>query len=328
MEEKTNSKKLETIFFSTLDALRGVWDSGHSSNTLLTIIFHQRISSLDKEGLIDFLDFKSMDKQCWKQFAGKVVQNHQEAVDELLQCLDDFSGRNGRLKNIFLPFKQALNTEKKPQLLLQFLITLEEIDCSSTAISIADFGLLFNELLYRTALSGGINGKKRTSPPSINQLFVALCKPKGGEIIYDPTAGQGSSLISFVHQLPNIDIIATEENPQHHALCSMNLIVNGVYHADVQCADALTEVLEENIKVDCAVAHFPFGQYINTSIIKDQQYLSIPFDINTPRLNCNALFVQKILSKLNKVGKMMALMPINFLSNDGEDKKIKRIPYS
>lgn len=323
MEPKTQCYKLETIFFSTLDALRGVWNSEHASNSLLTIIFHKRICSLGQEGLINFLDFDEADQRCWDFFAAEIVKNPTAAVSRLRNTLAAFSNRNTRLKNIFLPLNEALKKEQNPQLLLQFLILLDDIEFSSQVISIADFGLFFNECLYRTALSGGLNGKKRTSPPTINQLMVALCSPKGGEIIYDPTAGQGSSLISFVHHLPNVDIIAREENPQHVALCCMNLIVNGVYHADVRCTNVLIGTSADTIKVDYAVAHFPFGQYINSDIIKDQQYLSIPFDINTPRLHCNALFIQKMLSKLNKEGKMLALMPIHFLSNGGEDKKLR-----
>ncbi|MDC0230954.1 N-6 DNA methylase [Aureispira] len=323
MKTKEQALQLETIFFSTLDALRGIWDPTNASNVLLSLVFYKRILALHSDKKIDFLDIQTDDYKWIDNFTSSVVDEPQNAKHQLIKTFVQFSERNNYLKNIFSPLVTALEQEKNAQLLIQVVVMLKKIDFSSRAISISDFGTFFNKSLYRTALQGGKQGVVRTSPKSINKLIVALTSPKGGELIYDLTAGQGSSLIGFINKLPNLDIIAQEENINTWALCKMNLLVNGAYHSQITQGNCLVNDNYPNLKVDIAIAHFPFGKKISTDKIKDQSYISIPFDVNIPEVNCNILFIQKMLDKLNSEGQLICILPIQSLINDKENRKLR-----
>lgn len=323
MEIKGEALKLETVFFSTLDALRGVWNASNASSVLLSLLFYKRILALSTTQEIDFIEVRPEDRQWVDDFKNKVVESPKKATHQLIGTLVRFSQHNKRLKNIFAPLVFALEQEENPQLLLQFILMLEQFDFSTHEISISDFGAFFNESLYRTALRSNKEGIKHTTPKSINQLIASIAQPKDGELIFDPTAGQGSSLVAFLNRLPNLDIIGQEQNIHIWALCKMNLLMNGAYHARIAHGNSLVEGLPFSIKVDIAIAHFPFGQYIATHKVKQQDYISIPFDVNVPHVPSNSLFIQAMLDRLNKEGRMVAILPIQALVNDKDDRKLR-----
>lgn len=324
MEEREQIVQLETLFFSTLDALRGVWEASNASNVLLSLVFYKRILALKEEEQIDFLITAQEDYHWSTAYKNNIVKDPEQATRQLCSTLATFAQRNESLKNIFVPLIFALEQEKNTQLLIQVILTLEELDFSTLAISISSFGAFFNDSLSRTALrAAGKQGVKRTTPKNINQLLASLANPQDGDLIYDPTAGQGSTLVAFLDKLPNIDFLTQEQNIHTWALCKMNLLLNGAYHAQIAYGNSLTDDAFCKPKVDIAVAHFPFGQYIATEKIKQQSYTTIPFDVNTPQIGSNSLFIQLMLSKLNKEGKLLAILPIQSLMQDKEDRKLR-----
>jgi type I restriction enzyme M protein len=325
METKTkeHAQQLEAVFFSTLDSLRGVWDANNASSVLLSLVFFKRILALQKEQTFDFIETQPKDYLWASNFKNKVVDDADLAMRELIGTLTQFSKRNEPLKNIFAPLGLALQEESNIQLLIQVILVLEDLDFSTQAISILEFGTFFNDSLYRTALRTSNTGIKRTTPKTINELLVKLANPKANESIYDPAVGQGSSLIAFLNEEANLHIFAQEQNIHIWALCKMNLWANGAYQAEISNGNTLVEDLQEQVKVDIAIAHFSFGQYIPTEKIKEQSYTSIPFDISTPHIPCNSLFIQLMLSKLNANGRLVTIIPIQTLVEDKEDRKLR-----
>lgn len=323
METNEQAQQLETVFFSTLDSLRGVWDTNNASSVLLSLVFFKRILALNKEGNVDFVEAIDSDYNWANNFKTVVVERPEQAMRQLIDTLVQFSKRNAVLKNIFAPLVLALEEEQNAQLLIQVILMLEELDFSTKAISIREFGTFFDDSLYRTALRSTNKGVKRTTPKTINSLLVELAALQAGDIVYDPTAGQGSTLIALLNKRPNIDIVAQEQNIHIWALCKMNLLANGAYHAAITNDNALIQYVPKNIKVDIAIGHFPFGQYIPTEKIRQQDYTFIPFDVSMPHIPSNSLFIQEMLSNLNKEGRMITIIPIQTLVDDKEDRKLR-----
>ena len=106
MEVKEQVAQLETVFFSTLDALRGIWDGANAGNTLLSLVFYKRILALKEENQIDFIVTEPQDYAWATNFTNTVVENPDKATHELIQTLVLFSKRNERLKNIFTPYSK------------------------------------------------------------------------------------------------------------------------------------------------------------------------------------------------------------------------------
>jgi type I restriction enzyme M protein len=323
IKTKEHAQQLEAVFFSTLDSLRGVWDANNASSVLLSLVFFKRMLALQEEQTFDFIETRPEDYLWANNFRNKVVDDAELAMRELIGTLTQFSKRNHSLKNIFAPLGLALQEESNLQLLIQVILVLEDLDFSTQAISILEFGTFFNDSLYRTALRASNTGIKRTTPKTINQLLVKLAAPKTNESIYDPAAGQGSSLIAFLNEESNLRIFAQEQNIHIWALCKMNLWANGAYQTEISNGNTLVEDLQEQLKVDVAIAHFSFGQYIPTEKIKEQSYTSIPFDVSTPHIPCNSLFIQLMLSKLHDEGRLVTIIPIQTLVEDKEDRKLR-----
>ncbi|MGH1336968.1 MAG: N-6 DNA methylase [Aureispira sp.] len=324
MTTSPQHQALETLFFSNLDALRGVWDANNASSVLLSLVFYKRVLALCQEGELPFLTTLPSDYQWSDNFKLYAVQDTPQAIVQLTQTLLAFSKRNPLLDNIFAPFSLALREEKNGQLLLQVVLLLEELDFSKSTISIEEFGYFFDNALYKTALRAGKIGVKRTTPKSINQLLVALANPQPQEIIYDPTAGQGSTLIAFLKNCPELHIHGQEKNIHIWALCKMNLWANGAYQASISNKDALIEPEVLQPKADIAIAHFPFGKDQPSELIRQQSYTFIPFDVNTPQVAGNSLFVQQMLSRVKEdTGRLLAILPIQALTNDREDRKLR-----
>lgn len=324
MQTKTQVAQLETLFFSTLDALRGVWETNNASNVLLSLVFFKRLLALKESEPIDFINVRPKDFEWTSDFRNLFIEDAQQATRNLIATLVAFSKRNPKLKNIFAPLIFALEQEKNTSLLIQVILMLEELDFSTKAISVRAFGNFFNDFIYRTSRQGGKQSYKRTTPKTINELLVALTAPQTAEItLYDPAAGQGSSLVSFLNEYPHLKIIAQEKNIHTWALCKMNLLMNGAYQAHIEYGNSLIEDAHPQTKASLAIAHFPFGQYIPTEQVKEQLYTSIPFDVKLPHIPSNSLFIQLMLSKLDKEGKLITLIPIQMLINDKEDRKLR-----
>lgn len=323
MTTSPQHQALETLFFSNLDALRGVWDTNNTSSVLLSLVFYKRILALCEEGELPFLNAIPADYQWSKEFMNNAVHDTPEAIVQLTKTLLTFSRRNPILDKVFSPFSLALQEEKNGQLLLQVVLLLEELDFSKSAISIEEFGYFFDNALYKTALRAGKIGVKRTTPKSINRLLVALANPQPKEVIYDPTVGQGSTLISFLQTCPDLHVCGQEQNIHIWALCKMNLWANGAYGARIINKDALLEPEFIEPKADIAIAHFPFGKELPGELIRQQSYTFIPFDVNTPNVAGNSLFVQLMLSQVKETGRVLAILPIQTLTNGREDRKLR-----
>jgi len=321
-KQQPSIQQLETIFFSTLDALRGVWRTSNATIILFSIFFFKRMLALHKEGIFS-LDVSEKTLAWSKHFRESVVENPTAANQDLIAIFTHFSKKNPPFKNIFMPFVMALEQEKNSQHLLQLILMLEEQDFSTQAIPVAAFGDFFNSCLYKVARQTGKKGGKYTTPRFINALIAALAKPTPGEKIYDPTVGQGGTLLAMAQNARQLHFLGQERKIYTWALAKMNLFANGYYRAKIAHGNSLTDDAFAETKVDIAVGHFPFGAYLPTLDVKDQAYLMIPFDVSAPQVPCNNLFIQLMLDKLNDRGRLLVVLPIQSLTKEKEARKIR-----
>lgn len=323
MSDQHSPQALESLFFATLDALRGVWDANNASSALFSLVFLKRLLALHEEGALPWLRILPSDVQWSEDFKQEAVNDISLAVQQLIHTVTTLSKRNPLMGNIFAPLVLALEEEPNPQLLLQAVLVLEELDFSNAAISIEVFGQFFNNSLYKTAWRAGKNGIKRTTPKTLNRLLVALADCQPGEVVYDPVAGQGSTLVGLHQYCPDIRLVGQEQNIHIWALCKMNLWANGAYRADLIHTNALVETAPFEPQADIAIGHFPFGQSIPSTLVKEQSYTLMPFDLNLPQIAGNSLFVQLLLSKVSTTGRVVTLLPIQALHDEREDRRLR-----
>ncbi len=315
---------METLFNSTLDALRGAWDLTNSANVLLSLIFYKRILALVEDGVIDFLEIEENDYEVLHQFNKHLVDNRSQAFKDLRYALINIARQNPMLENIFAPLVVALEHEGDLQHLVRVFWMLEELDFSTQQFPVRSFGAFFNSSLNRAAARAGKSRGYWTAPRFINRLLAALVNPQAGETVFDPAAGHGSTLLELYQLCPDLHFIAKEKNLNPWALCKMNFLMNGIYEAEILQEQALLSSDMQAQQADVAVGSFPFGMKVNTRLIKNRPYIAIPFEVgNRQELGCNSIFVQLMLYKLKDQGRMAIVLPITTLFKDREDRKMR-----
>lgn len=322
--EQEREQRLETIFFSVLDALRGVWHTNNAANVLLSLIFYKRVVSLAEEGAIYKIQASKNNIQFLQSVGHEIIANPKAATRRLSLALVDMSQNNPILENTFVPLVTALEQEENLKHIAQILLMLDEFDFSSRHFSVTTFGRFFNNSLYKVSVRAGKTGGERTTPKNINQLLVALANPQANEVVYDPTVGQGGTLVEFFHRNAALHFIAQETNPSTYALCKMNIILNGVQEIDLRQEDALLNKDCTSEVADIAVANFPFGLNLAAEKVKGNPYLFIPFDsTSTVELSGNSLFVQLMLHRLKPHGRMFVILPQKSLFRGGGERKLR-----
>lgn len=324
-QEQDAEQRLETIFSSVLDALRGVWDVTNAANVLLSLIFYKRILSLVEEGVVDFIYIDEHNARLIRSLRQQWLTDNLVAVRNLSNALTHISRQNPALHDIFLPLVDALEQEENVQPLMQVILTLDELDFSSSQFSIPAFGRFFNKMLYRIAARSGKRAGERTTPEFINELLAALARPQAGETIYDPSAGQGSTLIELSRYAVGLRLVAQERDWNAFAFCQMNCLLNGLYQAQLHRSDSLqTPISDQGGIADLAVANFPFGLQVDTEAVRGKAYLTIPFELsNTTSLSGNSLFIQIMLHQLRPNGRLIALLPLQSLYKDQQDRRLR-----
>ncbi|MCH2044840.1 MAG: N-6 DNA methylase [Saprospiraceae bacterium] len=322
--ETEMEQRLETIFFSILDALRGVWHANNAANVLLSLIFYKRIVSLVEEKAIPYINIQQKNLDLLYSVRHKIITDPKAAVQALSYALIDISKNNPVLQNTFIPLVTALEQEDNLQHIAQIILILDEFDFALEHFSVPTFGRFFNNSLYKVSARAGKLGGERTTPKSINQLLVALAAPQNGEVIYDPTVGQGGSLIEFFHQRPNLEFIGQESNRSTYALCKMNVILNGIQAINIKHEDALLNDSCAGEVADVAIANFPFGLQLDAQIMKGKPYMFIPFDsTSTTELAGNSLFIQLMLHRLKSDGRMFVILPQKSLFRNGQERNLR-----
>ena len=316
--------RLENIFFSILDTLRGAWDSTNSAHVLLTLIFYKRILSLVEENAIDFIQIDPEDLKVMKELNSRLLQDRSKAFGDMRYALINIARQNPQLENIFAPLVVALEREDDLQHLGRVFWMLDEYDFSTQHFPVAAFGTFFNKALNSAAARAGNHHGYLSGPDFLYELLSRLACPKAGETVFDPVVGQGSSLVELYQQCKALRFVAMEKDLNAWALCKMNLIMNGIYDAELSCENALLSANSDAETADIALGHFQFGLTLETRMIKNRPYISIPFEVtHSTETDCNNLYIQLMLYKLKAEGRMLVILPITALFKDREDRKLR-----
>lgn len=321
-EFSTNHKigQLENVFFSALEVLLGAWSIQNASKALLSYLFYKRIQFMSE--LLE-IDANRLNTFKWNTNLKLQVNDNQvqQEINRFSEALRALSLSQSLFNNIFEPFQEAIKNEQNENYLIQAFFILDTLDYSTDFIDISDFGDFFFQCLYRTICAQGQDGAKKTSPFSLNNLMHALTDLKGSELILDPAAGIGGSLIGLGKKNVNIDLFAYENDRTIWAFCKMNMILNGFQHAKIYPYDFLSNQGNSKVKFDRILSHLPTGYLYERTSEKDRK--SSPDYFSPSKLqNYIDLFIRKSIECLNEDGFMIALIPFSILKDD-ETKKLR-----
>jgi type I restriction enzyme M protein len=193
-------------------------------------------------------------------------------------------------------------------------------------------GTAYEYLIKYFADSAGKKGGEFYTPSEVVRLLVQILKPQAGMSVYDPTVGSGGMLIQSYNyveeqgQNPNsLQLFGQESSGTVWSICKMNMILHNIASADIQNEDTITNPLHIKggllRKHNRVLANPPFSQdYSRTDNFKNRfRYGYTPEKGGKGDL----MFVQHMISVLDRKGMMAVVMPHGVLFRGGQEKVIR-----
>ncbi len=224
-------------------------------------------------------------------------------------------------RDIFERFEFHTQIDRLSKAGLLYLVTekFANIDLSPEAVSNAEMGTVFEELIRKFAeLSNETAGEHFTPREVIrlmvNLLFIedddALSKPGVVRSIYDPTAGTGGMLSVAGEHLgahnPKARLVmyGQELNPESYAICKADMLIKGQDIANIVFGNTLSADGLPGKTFDYALSNPPFGvewKKIEKEIRReaDEDGFNGRFGPGLPRVSDGSLlFLLHLISKM------------------------------
>ena len=225
------------------------------------------------------------------------------------------------VRDIFEQFEFHTQIDRLQKAGLLYLVTekFTQIDLHPEAVSNADMGLVFEELIRKFAeLSNETAGEHFTPREVIrlmvNLLFVeddeALNKPGTIRTLYDPTAGTGGMLSVAEEYLlehnPKARLVmyGQELNSESYAICKADMLIKGQDISQIIRGNTLSEDGHPGKVFDYMLSNPPFGvewKKIEKEVRKEAEQLGHNgrFGPGLPRVSDGSLlFLLHLVSKM------------------------------
>ena len=336
-------KEMEKILYAAADKMIGGLSVTNYKFVVLGIIFLKYISDSFKEkynelkaqgyGLEEVRDayeedniFFVPEQARWSYLvAHSKDYNIGEILDNALTLIEK---ENTELKGVLFKIYNSTNFRN---------INLGEIIDLFTNIKIGTeeakekdlLGRIYEYFLGQFAAKDLQKGGEFYTPACLVRTMVEMIEPYSGRV-YDPACGSGGMFVQSLkfierHQgnVRNIAIYGQEKNPDTWRLAKMNLAIRSI-NGDLGkfAADTFHEDLHRDLKADYILANPPFNvkDYGQESLLEDPRWI---YDV-PPEKNANYAWIQHMISKLSKKGKMACILANGSLTASGQEYEIRK----
>ena len=202
----------------------------------------------------------------------KALQDPDNLAENLIDYVGGFSTNLDVFKSF--DFENIIRTLDSRDRLPQVARHFESIDLSPAAVSNADMGDLFENLIYRFAESANEGAGQFYTPRDVVRLLVDLVYADDADAlrgrgtvrsIYDPTVGTGGMLSVADEHLRSFSpdastaLYGQEINKRTYAICKADLLITGQDPTNVRQGDTLTVDRFEDRQFDYVLSNPPFG---------------------------------------------------------------------
>ncbi|ORI18330.1 class I SAM-dependent DNA methyltransferase [Rhodococcus sp. 1168] len=202
----------------------------------------------------------------------KALQDPDNLAENLINYVGGFSSNLDVFRSF--GFENVIRTLDERDRLAQVARHFGRIDLSPDAVSNADMGDLFENLIYRFAESANDGAGQFYTPRDVVRLLVDLVYAEDTEAlrdrgtvrsIYDPTVGTGGMLTVADEHLHGLNpdastaLFGQEINPRTYAICKADLLIKGQDPSNVRQGDTLVVDKFENRRFDYVLSNPPFG---------------------------------------------------------------------
>lgn len=202
----------------------------------------------------------------------KALQDPDNLAANLINYIGGFSSNLDVFKSF--DFENVIRTLDVRERLAQVVRHFEKIELSPEAVSNADMGDLFENLIYRFAESANDGAGQFYTPRDVVRLLVGLVYAEDKEAlqesgtvrsIYDPTVGTGGMLTVADEHLRHLNprastaLYGQEINPRTYAICKADLLIKGQDPTNVRQGDTLVVDRFKDRRFDYVLSNPPFG---------------------------------------------------------------------
>lgn len=228
------------------------------------------------------------------------------------------------VRDIFERFEFHIQIDRLAKAKLLYLVTekFTNIDLHPDAVSNAQMGAVFEELIRRFAeLSNETAGEHFTPREVIrlmvNLLFIeddeALTRPGVVRSIYDPTAGTGGMLsvagehLATLNPKARLVMYGQELNPESYAICKADMLIKGQDIGNIIFGNTLSADGLPGKHFDYMLSNPPFGvewKKIEREVRREaeEQGFNGRFGPGLPRISDGSLlFLLHLISKMRPV---------------------------
>ncbi|WP_441680125.1 type I restriction-modification system subunit M, partial [Glutamicibacter arilaitensis] len=198
----------------------------------------------------------------------KALQDPDNLAANLIDYVSGFSANLDVFKSF--DFENVIRTLDSRDRLAQVVRHFEKIDMSPDAVSNADMGDLFENLIYRFAESANDGAGQFYTPRDVVRLLVDLIFDEDTDAlrergtvrsIYDPTVGTGGMLTVADEHLHDLNpgastaLFGQEINPRTYAICKADLLIKGQDPTNVRQGDTLVVDRFEELRFDYVLSN-------------------------------------------------------------------------
>lgn len=225
------------------------------------------------------------------------------------------------VRDIFEHFEFHNQVDKLAKANLLYLVTekFANIDLHPDAVSNAQMGLVFEELIRKFAELSNETAGEHFTPREVIRLMVnlifieddeALTKPGVVRSLYDPTGGTGGMLSVAEEHLAShnpkgrLVMYGQELNPESYAICKADMLIKGQDMANIIFGNTLSNDGLPGKHFDYMLSNPPFGvewKKIEREVRKEaeEQGFNGRFGPGLPRVSDGSLlFLLHLLSKM------------------------------
>jgi type I restriction enzyme M protein len=180
------------------------------------------------------------------------------------------------VKDIFARFKLQAQIDRLADKSLLYLVTekFSKIDLHPDAVSNAEMGSVFEELIRKFAEQSNETAGEHFTPREVIRLMVNLIFAEDDEVlsnpgvvrtIYDPTAGTGGMLSvagEWIHEhnpQARLTVFGHELNDESYAICKADMLIKGQDVSNIKPGDTLAHDGHAHQVFDYMLSNPPFG---------------------------------------------------------------------
>ena len=363
-----NKQLLAQKLWDSANELRGKMDASEYKNYILGLLFYKFLSEHEENYLrkyetsIEELDSDTIQtvKEDLGYFIGKEdlystwIQNIKGAkwsITHVTDALGHFRENilisakhdfDGIFEDVNLTSeKLGSNIREKEFAIRKLLELLASVNIAGNK-EYDTFGFIYEYLIAKFAMSSGKKAGEFYTPHEVSQIMAAIVakhlKTKEKSMVYDPTVGSGSLLLTVREATQEnreehtIKFYGQENNSTTYNIARMNLLMRGVKPANMKIrnGDTLKEDwphgiingVNDPLHVDVVVANPPYSQKWegDESSLKDPRFRDYGV---APSTKADYAFLLHSLYHLRPDGVMAIVLPHGVLFRGNEEEKIR-----